>query len=165
MPSFTTVFTAPCDPGVTFAYMIDLQNWPSFEGWGPLPGIVRAELAPGEAMAAGARVRVTNTDGSVHHETVTAFLPDRHYRVRMELGDPARRLLSSIEESVELSAIAGGTRIERQFTVTPRSRWTAPLAWVVAKLFLRRAVERHNRAVTRALTPTPPSSRGTAHAA
>jgi|CXWL01.1.fsa_nt_gi hypothetical protein len=151
MASFVTTSTAARSPAATFAYIVDLANWPTFRGYGPLPGIVRAELPPGEAMAVGARVRVTNTDGSVHHEVVEEHVPARRYRVRMELGEPARRLLARIDETVELEAIPDGTLIRRRFDVTPRSAFTAPLAWLIARLLLRRAVERHNEAVAQAL--------------
>lgn len=152
MSGFVTVSQTTRPPAETFAYIVDLTNWPSFRGWGPLPGIVSAELVGGGShLAAGARVRVTNTDGSIHLEVVEELVVDRRYRVRMELGSPANRLLAQIDEIVELAPSANGTRIVRSFEVTPRSLWTAPLAWLIAKVFLRRAVLAHDLAVARAL--------------
>lgn len=151
MPGFETLSETRRSPEATFAFILDLVRWPAFRGWGPVPGIVSAELAPGASMAVGARVRVTNTDGSVHHEVVEELEPPRRYRVRMEPGPPASRVLARIDETVELVPIATGTRIRRRFDVTPRSPLTAPLAWLVARVFLPRAVAAHDRAVAEAL--------------
>jgi hypothetical protein len=152
MPGFTTVTENLSTPEETFAFVVTLSNWPTFRGFGPLPGIVSASVPDGTVVGLGARVRVTNTDGSVHHERVTTFDPPRRYAVRMELGPPASRVLASIDEDVELQAVAGGTRVHRRFVVRPRSWLTSPLAWLVTHAFLRPAVRRHDRAVAAALS-------------
>ena len=119
----------------------------------PLPGIVEASLPDGERMGPGARVRVRNTDGSIHHEVVCAFEPGRRYAVRMELSPPASILMDRIEEDVELAETPeGGTRVTRRFVVTPRSLLTAPIAWFIAQCILRKAVEAHNRVVGEEMT-------------
>lgn len=152
MPGFVTSSIVPRPPETVFAYIVDLDNWPSFRGWGPLPGIVRAELADGtRQLVVGARVRVTNTDGSVHHEIVEELVPGRRYRVRMELGAPAAALMARIDEQVDLEATSQGTLVRRRFDVTARSWQTAPLAWLVAKLLLYRAVRAHDWSLADAL--------------
>jgi hypothetical protein len=155
VPAFTTRSDVPVRPEAVFAHLTDLAAWSSFRGWGPLPGIVSARVADGAGgsgrLSLGARVRVENTDGSVHHEIVEEFDPPRRYRVRMELAPPASKILARIDEAIDFQAVQGGTRVVREFVVTPRSRWTAPLAWLVARLFLRRAVQAHDRAVAAAL--------------
>jgi len=93
-------------------------------------------------MGPGARVRVRNTDGSIHHEVVCVFEPGRRYAVRMELSPPASVLMDRIEEDVELAETPeGGTRVTRRFVVTPRSLLTAPIAWFIAQCTLRKAVQ------------------------
>jgi hypothetical protein len=41
-----------------------------------VPGIVRATLVSG-TVGLGGKVRVENTDGSVHHETFVKFVPEK----------------------------------------------------------------------------------------
>lgn len=147
MPQFTTHSDNPYTPEQTFAYIIDLTKWSSFPGYGPLPGIVEASVPDGTTLALGARVRVKNTDGSVHHEVVTAFEPGRHYAVRMELSPPASYLMSAILENVWIEPTQSGTHIRRHFETVPRSFLTAPLVWLLTHLLLKRAVIAHDQAV------------------
>lgn len=151
MAEFTTVSSTDRSPEETFGFICDLTKWPLFRGWGPLPGIVEASLPPGETMELGARIRVRNSDGTVHHEVIVGFDPWRRYEVRMELAPPAGYVMRSIEESVDLSPVEGGTRVVRRFVSTPRSILTAPVAWLFGRFLLRKAVERHNVAVANAL--------------
>jgi hypothetical protein len=145
MPSFVTTTESPLTPEQTFDRIVDLSQWTTFRGYGPLPGIVRAELAEGP-LGPGARVRVLNTDGSTHHEVFEVFERGKRLHIRMELQPPASRVLARIDERVELEPSASaGTSMTRSFELTPRSLWTTPLAWGVAAL-LRRAVLLHNRA-------------------
>lgn len=151
MTGFVTVSATTRPPEDTFRYIVDLTQWSTFRGYGPLPGIVSASVVDGGAMALGARVRVTNTDGSVHHEVVEEFVPGRRYRIRMELGSPAHLVLARVDETVDLEASDAGTRVTRRFDVIPRNGFTAPIAWFVATVLLRRAVDAHNAAVADAL--------------
>lgn len=152
MPTFTTVSEAPASPDATFAFICDLSRWPLFRGYGPLPGIAEASV-DGNIVGPNSRIRVRNTDGSVHHEVVQAFEPGRRYVIRMELAPPVSYVMAWIEETVLLEPIAGGsgTRLRRTFVVTPRTWLTAPIAWLFGGVLLPRAVERHNRAVADAL--------------
>lgn len=137
----------PIEPLAVFNTIIDLQKWKLFKGRGPLPGIAEASLPPTEVMRLGARVRVQNTDGSVHHEVVTRFEPGRCYAIRMELAAPASWVIGGIDEQVDLEPTPGGTRVFRRFLVQPRLILTAPIAWLVTRLFLEPAVVAHDRAV------------------
>lgn len=152
MADFTTVSMTERSPDETFAFICDLSKWPLFRGWGPLPGIEEASLPAGETVGLGSRIRVRNSDGSIHHEVVVAFEPGRRYDIRMELAPPASYVMRRIEESVELSPVDGGTRILRRFVTAPRSMVTTPIVWLFGGLLLRKAVERHNAAVAAALT-------------
>lgn len=150
MTTFQTLSTTPLTPEQAFAYIVTLANWTSFTGYGPLPGIVEA-TAPGGTLSLGTRVRVRNTDGSVHHEVVVVFEPGQRYAVRMELSPPASWLMRHIDEEVVLSATPEGTTIRRRFDVVPRSILTAPLVAIIALVFLRTAVRRHDHVVAAAL--------------
>ena len=101
-------------------------------------------LLEGGEVRLGSRIRVRNTDGSVHHEVVEAFEPGRRYVIRMELAPPVSYVMAAIHETVELEPADGGTRMRRTFVVTPRAWFTAPIAWFFGGVLLPRAVERHN---------------------
>lgn len=151
MASFQTRTDVATRPGLAFAHIIDLGTWPKFRGFGPVPGIVEAKLVNGTTVGPGSRIRVTNTDGSVHHEVMRAFEVGRHITIQMELTPPASYVMAGIEERVDVEAHGEGTRITRTFTVRPRWFFTAPIAWLIAHGFLHRAVVRHNEAVRAAL--------------
>ena len=150
MPGFVTTSETARPPDETFDFMVDLSRWSTFRGFGPVPGIVRAELVEGASIGQGSRVRVVNTDDSVHHEVIVRFERGRHLGLRMELSPPASYVLDGIDETVELTPSGRGTRVERRFELRARSRLTAPVAWLVRRM-LRRAVEAHDRAVVAAL--------------
>ncbi len=154
MPGFTTVTEVPVPPAAVFASITDLALWPGFTRYGPMPGFARAEVEGDGAVVLGASVRVTNTDGSVHHEIVDVFVPDVAYGCRMDLtpvtDDPAARpsaagrVFAEIRERVDLAATPSGTRITRTFTTVPRAWTTAPAAWIVTHFLLQPAVKRHD---------------------
>lgn len=153
MARFTTCDEFPCPPPVIFGGIVDLSKWSAFRGYGPLPGIREATLPEGEQLGLGSRVRVLNTDGSVHHEVVRTFEPHQKYSVVMELSPPASYLMDRIEEDVELTETpTGGTRMTRTFTTVPRSVITAPLVWLITHLLLRNAVRCHNQLIQRELS-------------
>lgn len=149
MASFTIHTALRCTPDQAFAGILDLTRWPSFRGSGPIPGIVEASLPEGASMGLGARVRVRNTDGSVHHEVVTTFEPGRRYSVAMEVSPPASYVMETILEDVVLEAVPGGTAMTRRFELRPRTWFLAPLAWVMTHVFLKRAVVAHNEEAAR----------------
>lgn len=150
MPGFTTRTTLALSPDEVFASICDLSRWPDFRGAGPIPGIAEATLPEGERFAVGGRVRVRNTDGSVHHERITAFEPGRRYCVAMELVPPAAYVMETILEDVTLEPAPCGTQMTRRFELKPRLWLTWPLAWVMAHLFLKRAIDQHNASAVRA---------------
>jgi hypothetical protein len=151
MATFVTESSNARSPEETFDFICDLTKWPLFRGWGPIPGIAEASLPAGETLALGARVRVRNTDGSVHHEVVVAFDRGKRFAVRMELGRPASYLMRHIEETVDLEAVPGGTHVRRRFTTVPRSFLTSPLVRLVGGVFLRKAVVAQDAAMANAL--------------
>lgn len=142
MLGFETRLETREPPEAVFDRIADLDQWSTFRGWGPMPGITRAELVEGTAVAAGALVRVTNSDGSVHHERFEVFDRGRALRIRMELGPPAGWFLAGI---VETLAPGPDGVLVRRFELTPRSWLTLPMVWLIRGM-LRRAVLAHNAA-------------------
>lgn len=151
MPGFTSVSLVPRDPATTFGYIVDLANWPLFTGYGPLPGIRRASLPEGQGVRLGARIHVDDADGRDHHEVVEVFEPPHRITLRMELVPPAAFFMANILEEMTLEPVPGGTRLTRVFTATPRLWLTWPFAWLFGSFLLGLAVDRHNRAVARAM--------------
>ncbi len=147
MPRFTTVSSLPVPPEAVFALIVDLDQWPLFTGYGPLPGIRAASLPPGEPVALGARIRVDDADGTHHHERVEVFEPGRRLSLRMELTPPASFFMADIFEEITLAPEGSGTALSRTFTANPRAWYTWPFAWLFGGFLLRRAVDRHNAAV------------------
>jgi len=147
MPTFTTTSETNASPNETFAFIIDLDQWPLFEGFAMIPAIVRAEREDTDPIGVGTRIEVTNSDGSVHHERITVFEPGTAYCIEMELTPPVSYVMETIIETVRLDTTeGGGTRLVRTFDLRPRSILSAPVAWLVSR-FLHRAVRNHNAAV------------------
>lgn len=120
--------------------ILDLDQWPTFTGWGPLPGIKRAEFAHRTEDVVGTRIAVTNTDGSTHTEEILAWEPERELVLR--LGGFSRPLSIMADHFVEtwrFEATGAGTRVVREFEIHPRSAAARPVLAVVRTL-LKRAV-------------------------
>jgi hypothetical protein len=152
---FVTRSETPVSPERTFAFIVDLTRWHLFRGYAALPGIARAEVEQGAPVQVGARIRVLNTDKSIHHEIVEEFDPGVRYKIRMEVTPPAAYVLRTIEEEVDLEPINGGTQITRTFRVYPRFWFMYPMAWLFGGVFLKRAVIAHNAASAAALAREP----------
>lgn len=149
MPSFSTTGLLPVPPEAVYAAVLDFRRWPLFRGYGPLPGIAEATLEGPPDV--GARIRVRNTDGSVHHEVIDRLEPPRRYAVHMELAPPVSYVFGALEEDVRFEPVDGGTRVTRVFTWRPRGWWAWPMAALFGGVLLPRAVARHDAAVAELL--------------
>ncbi len=150
MPAFEMFLRYPASAAATFGVITDLSQWSSFRGYGPVPGITKATLES-PTMGAGARIRVENTDGSVHHEVFVDFVQNKKLHIRMELRPPASYVMAAIDETLALEEEPGGCRLHRRFEMTPRFWLTWPIAFVLCRIFLKRAAELHNAEVMRRL--------------
>ena len=127
------------------ARVIDVDRWSDFRGWGPLPGIRKAEFIEKTGGVLGSRVRVENTDGSTHVEEIAEWDPGRRVALRMDgFGPPLSRLAESFYETLDLEAAGGGTLMVRSFEMVPTGMMARPLL-VVISWMLKKAVERQNR--------------------
>jgi hypothetical protein len=125
--------------------ILELSRWPEFRGYGPLPGIREAEFEARTAEVFGTRIRVTNTDGSVHIEEVVVWEPERRLRLRMgEFSPPLSRLATGFIETWEFERSGEGTRVVRRFELHPKGITTRPLLWLIS-ILLRKAIARHLR--------------------
>ncbi len=142
--TFSCQATLATSPAAIVSDIFNLSLWPSFQGYGPLPGIARAEFEHTPTFDwVGTRIRVENTDGSSHIEEVQAW--DGRQLV-MELGSfspPLERLASHFVETWQFVPLPSGhTLVKRQFWLYPRS-WMGRLWLKGIALMLKKAVQRH----------------------
>jgi uncharacterized membrane protein len=123
--------------------ILDLSKWSEFNGYGPLPGIKRAEFETKTAEVVGTRIRVTNRDGSTHVEEIVEWQPTRRLRLHMsEFSPPVSRLATAFDETWEFERHGDRTQVIRFFKMHPKSSFTKPLLWLIS-LLLKRAIARH----------------------
>ncbi len=143
--TFSCHDTLRFSPEEIAAQILDLSKWPSFQGYGPLPGIKSAEFESRTPDIIGSRIRVTNKDGSSHVEEIVAWEPER--RLVLRLGDFSKPLSSFATHFIETWAFerAGNeTKVTRTFEVNPKSLLAQSFLWLIS-LFLKRAIARHLR--------------------
>jgi hypothetical protein len=142
--------TLPQTPQEIGAQILDLSQWPKFQGYGPLPGIKSAEFEVRTPDVVGTRIRVVNTDGSTHVEEIIEWWPDRRIQLRMDgFSPPLCRLATHIVETWQFTDSSGATAVTRSFELHPKSHWTKPAVWLIARL-LKLAVQHHLRDLRRA---------------
>jgi len=126
-----------------FEGLIQLENWNSFKGYGPLPGIREATFVLRSEEGTGSVIKVENTDGSVHQERILEWLPEE--RAVIELSGFAFPLSAFATRFVETWSFAGegeGSLVRRDFELYPVNDFIRPVLWLLS-LLLRRAVSRH----------------------
>jgi hypothetical protein len=132
-------------PDEIVALIMDTANWCKFRGYGPIPGIKRAEFEVKTPDLVGSRVRVTETNGSTHIEEFVEWQPGRRLRqVFGEFSPPLSRLATGMEETWEFSRTGDATRVLRSFTLHPKSALSRPVLWIISVL-LKRAIVRNLR--------------------
>ncbi len=127
------------------ARILDVEQWPDFQGYGLLPGIQRAEFEVRTAEVVGTRIRVTNTDGSSHVEQIVSWEPGVRLQMHMsEFSPPLSRLATGFDEIWEFEPQGDQTLVRRSFVLHARSPLARPALWAISKL-LKRAIARHLR--------------------
>ncbi len=143
--SFSCRATLPFTSAEIATQILRIDLWPSFTGYGPLPGIRSAEFEARTPDVIGTRIRVVNTDGSTHVEEVVDWEPERRLRLDLkEFSPPVSRLADRFEEVWEFTPTSGGTDVVRTMRLYARSRFSRPILWLIS-LLLRRALARHLR--------------------
>lgn len=139
----------PLAPQQVAEQILDLQRWPAFRGWGPIPGIRQAEFDSRTPEIVGTRIRVTNGDGSTHIEEITEWDPERRLQLRMEnFTPPLSRLATRFVETWLFERHADATHVVRQFELYPGSILSRPAVWFLS-FFLKQAIQRHLRDLRR----------------
>ncbi|MDX1664948.1 MAG: SRPBCC family protein [Candidatus Promineifilaceae bacterium] len=136
----------PQTPAAIAARIADTDSWSTFDGYGPLPGIERAEYETRTPEMAGSRIRVYNADGSNHVEAIEEWAPGERIVIRLgEFQAPLSRIASHFVEHwrfEECGAPDGGTLVSRRFEMIPHSPLMLPALWLISRL-MRGAVDRH----------------------
>lgn len=135
--------TLPLAPQAIAAQILQLENWPKFAGFGPLPGIHSAEFEVQTPTVVGTRIRVQNRDGSSHVEEIVEWNPRERLLLRFgDFSPPFAYLAKSMEETWEFTPVEQGVQVKRSFAIYPRAWWSWPLLWLISWL-LKGAVSRH----------------------
>lgn len=125
------------------ALILDLDRWPEFRGYGPIPGIERASFETRTLDVVGTRIHVTNCDGSSHIEEVTQWQTEHRLQLTMkEFSAPLSRLASSFIETWELEQHGDITHVTRTIEMNPKSISAWPILWFIST-FLKQAISRH----------------------
>lgn len=121
----------------------DLTRWPEFRGYLILPGIESATYEERTDTMVGSRIRVRNTDGSGHVETIREWQPGESIVMTLaEFTPPLNRLADHFVELWRFENAGNGTYVTRSFQLFPKRAATRPFLWLIS-LFFRRAIARH----------------------
>jgi hypothetical protein len=125
------------------AQILRLENWPDFQGYGPLPGIAEAQFEIRTPDVVGTRIRVRNRDGSTHIEEIVEWQPAERITLEMKEFSWQMKLFSDrFVERWEFERSNGETAIRRSIELQHRSVF----GWLVLAAIsglLKNAVDRH----------------------
>jgi hypothetical protein len=114
-----------------FDFATSCEAFPRFiRAYGPIPGVRRAEMVGGAALAAGAPRRVYLTDQAVVDEIVTAFdRPNRHaYRWKRPPGFLLSLLVRSAKAEWTFSRAGASTHIDWVYDLELTTPFILPIA-------------------------------------
>lgn len=141
----------PCRPEVAFALATDADRFPAFfTGFGPIPAVRGIRLhAP---LAVGSQRRVHNADGTVLSERITAHDPPvRHAYTLSGFRPPFSWLVERGEAQWTFTGHEFGSRVRWDYEFTLAKPWLWPVAAVLLKLFMARAMHRCLKNMARSL--------------
>ncbi len=142
---FCCTDTIALAPEAIVEQILEVENWHDFTGYGVMPGIREAVFELRMPEVVGSRIRVTNTDGSSHVETIVEWQPGVGLRLHMtDFSPPLARLATDFDEIWTFEPRGDATRVTRAFRLHARSALTRPALWAISFL-LKRAISRHLR--------------------
>jgi hypothetical protein len=143
-------FERRCETTTTLAEIVEAmlvpENWRTFTGWGPLPGIRSVEIVREVEGFVGTEFRVTNTDGSQHTETIVAWEDAKVLQIEMrDLPRPLRWFATHLIEQWTLegspSTVQPHTLI-RSMKLYPAS-WLGRIILLPIRFMMKKAIDRH----------------------
>lgn len=124
------------------AQLLALENWKSFSGYGPLPGILEARFRRKTPEIIGTQIEVQNSDGSSHIEEIEEWLPSGITLRFSGFSAPLSRIADHFLERWSFAPEGDRYRVSRGFALYPKNLAGALLLRMVGPL-MRRAVDRH----------------------
>ena len=129
---------------------------PTFEGYGPLPGIESATWreAAEQAPRLGAVRDVLSRDGTRHVEEIVEFEVEARIADRIHgFRGPPSLFLKQMRDAWQFEAVSRGTRVVRTMHIELRSAWWLPIG-LLLRFLMRRAFRRHHRRLGAVLRPS-----------
>lgn len=114
--------------------VLDVTTWSSFDGYGILPGIEKAEFEKQTEKITGSRIHVKNSDGTVHFEEVLEWKAGKKIVMKIHEFPTALSYLAThfIEEWNFEKLEKNKTLVRRKFQLFPTSFLTRPLLSQIA---------------------------------
>lgn len=127
-----------------FDFTSDDNNFTTFTGYGPIPGIVKARYETAGPPRLGAIRRVEKTDGTEHREEITVFEPPGRHSSRITgLSFPFSWLVREGIDDWQFRAEGPAlTVVERTFSFELTTPLVAPIAWLILHLLMKKAAHR-----------------------
>jgi Polyketide cyclase / dehydrase and lipid transport len=151
--TITRLFHAPAQR--VFDFTNDDNNFTSFTGYGPIPGITRARYETPGPPRLGAIRRIEKTDGTEHREEITLFQPPTRHTSRITgLTPPFSWLVREASDDWIFRAEGKAlTVVERTFSFELTTPLAAPVAWLILQLFMKKAIARDMNHINERLSP------------
>lgn len=139
----------PCTPEVAYALSTDPDRFPAlFTGFGPIPALSGIRLHG--PLAVGSTRRVHSADGSVLTERVTELDPPvRHAYTLTGFRPPILWLVTQGRAVWTFTGHEFGAHVRWDYEFTVAKRWLSPAAALVVHVFMRRAMHRCLKNMTR----------------
>lgn len=141
---FACSATIPKPPVAICNEIADLSRWSEFPGYGFLPSIEKAVYDTRTESMVGSRIRVHNSDGSTHTETITKWQVGESVVMKLhEFSPPLAHFADHFVEEWRFDPLPDGTtHVTRSFEMWPKRGVFRPILWLVSLIF-RRAIDRH----------------------
>lgn len=141
--TFTCTQELAIPPEQMFAKVRDVSSWTTFDGYGLLPGIEHAEYEVETPQVAGSVIRLRNSDGSTHTETIVKWLPPERLVLRLgNFSRPLSLIATHFDETWTFYESGNGYSAERSFAMHPCCAAAKIALWPIS-LMMRRAVSIH----------------------
>lgn len=130
-----------------FDGVADIDSWPSFTGYGPLPGVKQASFVHRTDNMIGSVIQVSNTDESTHREVIREWVPAEIIGLELnQFSPPLARIADSFYETWTFAESPDGTLIHRDMALYPHRSLYRPFLWLISHM-LKAALSRHLRQI------------------
>ncbi len=116
--------------------VLDVETWSSFDGFGLLPGIEKAEFEKRTKKMVGSRIRVKNSDGTDHLEEILEYESGKKIVMKIFDFPTALSYMAThfIEEWNFKKLEKNKTLVTRKFQLYPTSFITRPFLNQISSL-------------------------------